>query len=91
MNLEQHTLQLLRQRFDTLLPWFCSQTKANVTIATGSLDYFMLVAAWEGGSHRKKYDVVLIRGLGRRGCARKFAEDFVNEVRRARGEEVDDE
>lgn len=90
--LEEHTLQLLKSRYMDTLPWLCRQTGAKVSIVPSSRgNAFTLVAQWASGSHEKYYGVEMVRQLGRRGCARRLAELFVNEVRRARGEELDEE
>jgi hypothetical protein len=90
--LEEHTLQLLRSRYVDTLPWLCAQTGAKVTIVpSGRGNTFTLVAVWASGRYEKYHGAELIRQLGRRGCARRLAELFIQEVRRARGEEIDDE
>jgi hypothetical protein len=74
------------------LPWLCTQTGSKVTVVpSGRGNSFTLVARWATGSYEKYYGGEMIRQLGRRGCARRLAELFVNEVRRARGEEPDEE
>lgn len=90
--LEEHVLQLLKQRYADMLPWFCSQVGAKVTIRPGCHgNSFTLVATWDGGTYSKYYGGEMARALGRRGCARRLAELFVDEVRKHRGEETDDE
>jgi len=90
--LEEHTLQLLRARYMDTLPWLCTQTGARVTVVpSGRGNAFTLVAVWVTGRHSKYYGAEMVRQLGRRGCARRLAELFIQEVRKARGEEIDDE
>lgn len=89
--LEERTLLLLRGRYVDTLPWFCQQTGAKVTVVPSTVgNSFTLVAQWSTGSHEKYYGAAMIRQLGRRGCARRLAELFVNEVKSARGEDLDE-
>lgn len=90
--LDEHVLQLLRRRFIDTLPWLCSRSGAVVEVKpSGRGNSFRLVATWAGGNYEKVYDGAAVRALGRRGCARRLAELFVDEVKKARGEELDEE
>lgn len=91
MDLHLHVLQLLRGRFEQMLPWFSSRTRAKVELVTGGRrDSFTLTASWAGGTHFKRYDVPLLLASKHRSCAKKFAEDFVTEVSRLRGEDLEE-
>ena len=91
MDLHLHVLQLLRGRFEQMLPWFSARTRSKVELATGGRrDSFTLVASWPGGTHLKRYDVPLLLASKHRNCAKRFAEDFVIEVSRLRGEDLED-
>jgi hypothetical protein len=92
MTLEEHKLQLLRQKYLSTLGWFSAKLQAVVTV--GSPDprtsAFSMTATWDGGAYTKRFDPQNIRQLGRRGCALHFAEEFVREALRARGRDVDE-
>ena len=91
MDLHLHVLQLLRARFEQMLPWFSARTGTKVALATdGRRDSFSLVASWPGGTHLKRYDVPLLLASKHRNCAKRFAEDFVSEVSRVRGIDLED-
>ena len=91
-SLEEHKLQLVRQRFEGTIPWFERSTRAKVVLrpstASGS---FTLCATWVGGTYEKVHTVATIREVGRRGCTKWLAEQFVREVLSRQGEELDDE
>lgn len=74
-----------------MLPWFSSRTGSKVELATGGRrDSFTLVASWAGGTHLKRYDVAMLLASKHRACAKRFAEDFVSEVNRLRGTDLED-
>ena len=91
MDLHLHVLQLLRARFEQMLPWLSARTRAKVELATGGRrDSFTMAASWAGGNYIKRYDVPLLLASKHRACAKRFAEDFVTEVGRLRGEDLED-
>lgn len=90
-SLDEHKLQLVRQRFAGTLPWFEQSTQAKVTLLPATTGYgFTLRATWPGGDFEKRYTVETIRDVGRRGCTKWLAEQFVRAVQQQRGEELDE-
>jgi len=90
-TLEEHKLQLVRQRFEGTLPWFERSTRAKVALRSSTVGgSFTLCATWVGGTHEKTYTVATIRDVGRRGCTKWLAEQFVREVLLKQGEEPDE-
>lgn len=91
LTLEEHKLRMLRERYATTLAWFSTKTGCVVTagLPDPRTSAFAMTATWEGGEYTKRFDAAVVRGLGRRGCAMFFAEEFVREVLRAKGEDAE--
>lgn len=77
MTQKSYMLQLLYQRFQAMLPWFSSMTRTRVTLSKLSSRCFTLTATWAGGSYAKEYDAAAVQAIGRGGCPKKLADDFV--------------